>query len=388
MLRVMLVLLFAAHAQSQAQTFVVDASGGSGTHFTDLQLAVTSVPDGSTLLVRAGNYSPVLIDAKGLVVLCDDNVTAGAGVHTVPFLWIRNIQAHQVVTVRALGRGGLRGPRVQNSLGAVTFDGAGATWFGPSIEVIGSSRVAIHDLSVTGHPAASVLQGKAVFANCTLRGMDGIPPISKAGGTPSSPGLVANVAQVQLVHCSVRGGDSGGATMPASPAVSMTSSTLRAMGLANHELRGGDAVAPLPPGLAITGSGIARVDAAMTIVGPISGVTLTRPSMPGLLSDTAPPGGTITVQRYGPLGVACAICISLPAAGALPLPPLPDPVWLDAASLVVEAFAAAPVTGPLVLTKNVPNQPSLRGVQFVWQAADLDANGIVAVSNPSPGFVR
>jgi hypothetical protein len=36
----------------------------------------------------------------------------------------------------------------------------------------------------------------------------------------------------------------------------------------------------------------------------------------------------------------------------------------------------------------VPNNPLLRGFEFVWQSADLDGTGLLAVSNPSPSFVR
>ena len=50
-----------------AQTYVVDVNNGPGTNFTTLQTAITTVPAGSTLLVRAGNYFESLdIDGKSL----------------------------------------------------------------------------------------------------------------------------------------------------------------------------------------------------------------------------------------------------------------------------------------------------------------------------------
>jgi hypothetical protein len=66
---------------------------------------------------------------------------------------------------------------------------------------------------------------------------------------------------------------------------------------------------------------------------------------------------------------------------------LPDPIWLDMPGMLVEAAGIAPASGVFTVTKVVPNNLSLSGFEFVWQSADLDATGVLAVSNPSPSVV-
>ena len=51
-----------------AQTYVVDAAGGPGSHHVSIAAAIPAVPEGSTLLVRAGTYEP-FSSSKGLTIL-------------------------------------------------------------------------------------------------------------------------------------------------------------------------------------------------------------------------------------------------------------------------------------------------------------------------------
>ena len=60
---------------AMAQTYVVDAANGPGTHFTDIPAAVAAVPDGAVLEVRLGAYSPFTIAGKGLSVLFGSGAT-------------------------------------------------------------------------------------------------------------------------------------------------------------------------------------------------------------------------------------------------------------------------------------------------------------------------
>ena len=61
--------LIGCGAALSAQVFTVDAAGGAGAHFTNLATAVATVPDGSTLRVRAGRYAGFAIVGKGLAVV-------------------------------------------------------------------------------------------------------------------------------------------------------------------------------------------------------------------------------------------------------------------------------------------------------------------------------
>jgi len=384
-----------ASLAAQGQIYVVDASSGPGTSYTSIQAAVLAVPDGSTLIVRAGVYTPVLIDAKGLTILCEPNVLVHmvAGNPFIPFLRVQNTQSNQTVTVRGLrGEGGGAvgvGPfRIINAAGPVTLDGAGlplGQW-GPTSTIANSSQVAIRDWTlVGGNPTCAVSNSVVVFETCTLHGADAYT--TKFGGSPGGSGLGAVNSQVQLVQTTVVGGDGLDPSWPsatAAPAVTLAASSLRAMGLPSHPLTGGTAPSGQQP--AVTGTGVARVDPLIPLSGPPT-VTLTRPTMPSVVADSAGPGGVLTARRFGAPNLFCAMAISLRAPSST-VPWLTDPIWLDQNNFIVDVFGITPATGPFVVTKNVPNQPGLRGFQFVWQAVDFTPAGLVDLSNPSPSFVR
>ena len=161
---------------------------------------------------------------------------------------------------------------------------------------------------------------------------------------------------------------------------------LRALGPSGLHIAGG--TTPLSGQLpAIIGTGVARVAPNIPLSAAPTGVALLTATMPSLLADSTLPGGVVTARRYGAPAVACVVAISL-RAPHFTVPWLPDPIWLDPLGLVVQAAGITPPAGPFVVTMNVPNVATLRGFEFVWQAADLDPTGIVAVTNPSPSFVR
>jgi len=89
-----LVALFLIASVSAQASFVVDAGSGPGSQFNDIQAAVLAVPSGSVLVVRAGSYSPVLIDGKGLTILCDAGAVIAPPTFLAngPFLTVRNTQ--------------------------------------------------------------------------------------------------------------------------------------------------------------------------------------------------------------------------------------------------------------------------------------------------------
>jgi len=397
MLRHMTATLCVGLALARGQTFVVDINNGPGTHFIEIQTAVTTVPSGSTLLVRPGNYQPVVIDGKGVVILCEASVTSGALASSANFLTIRNTLPQHNVAVRGLQSGGDLVLSIANCLGPVTFDGTGglfsASWpYGPSpIQVSNSNQVAIRNLQAHGDPSCTVVSSTVVFENCSLQGR-GAFFFNKASGGNGGPGLSVTNGHVQAVRTTITGGNGAigiapyFVVRPGSEAVHMTLASLRAMGSSSHPITGGTnpTTGQLP---ALLGQGVARVDPLIpltaTPMGP--GITLTRPTMPSLVSDTALPGGVLQVERAGAVGVLCAVTISLRSSPLLV--PGFDPIWIDPQNFVVETMAVT-TSAPLLVQKPVPNQPSLRGFQFVWQAADLTAAGVVEVGNPTPSFVR
>lgn len=377
--------------------YIVDAAGGPGTNYADIQAALFAVPDGSTLLVRPGTYASFMIDGKGVTILGDPSFTLGTPATALPYFVVQNTQAHQRVLVRGFA-GYISFPwpvgpmvNVTNALGPVTLDGANWASNCP-LTITGSPQVAVRNWSIVGHRSAALFtcwisNSGVVFELCALTG---VSAWFSTASPPGQPGLTANSSHVQLVHTSVLGGQGSQAwpfpAWPGGPAISMNASSLRAIGLSNHAITGGTT-----PGTgqvpAITGTGVARVDPMIPLTAVPTGVAVTQVTMPALLADSAPPGGVVTARRFGAPSVLCAVALSL-RAPSFTLPFLPDPIWLDPAGWFVAAAGIAPSSGPFAATLVVPNVPTLRGFQFVWQAADLDPTGIVAVSNPSPSFVR
>jgi hypothetical protein len=391
-------LVLTASLTAQGQTFVVDASSGAGTNFTDIQTAVQAVPSGSTLIVRPGTYSPVVISGKGLTVLCDQNVIAWGN----PFLTIQSTQPQQSVTVRALGGDGSSGLVIQSALGPVTYDGAGhsivASWSWPvvGLTVTASNQVAISNLSSSGSEACRVSNSSLVCERCSFHGADAffLGPLTVFS---SHVGMRLTNSQVQLVQTNVTGGDGltvftkvGPLPIPGRSAIEMTTgSTLRVMGEPSHLLQGGLFASGIGRHPAIVGSGVARVDPLVTVSTPLASTTisLTRPTMPSVVSAGAGLGGNLTATRYGSPGLLCAMLISL-RAPSTSVPWLQDPIWVDGQNFVVEAMAVTPASASFAVQKAVPSQPALRGFHFLWQAVDLDPTGILAISNPSPSVVR
>lgn len=396
MLRLLSAFLLASSALAQGGPIVVvDAANGPGANFIDVQAAVLAAPEGSVLVVRPGLYAPVTIDGKGVTVVADSSFTIQGS------LVVQNTQAQQRVLVRGFVLGGYgNNVRLTNAAGPVTLDAVGQTmqshgWGQSGLVVDGCQQVAVRNVTVLGAayaPACVVTNSSVVFEACTLRGA-GAFFMNKAGGGTGMPALTATTSAIQCVHCSMSGGNGAGIVYSGFPiylagaaAIVLNGGSLRAMGLASHSILGGTHPAQ-PQCPAVTGAGVARIAPAMTVAGQPTGVSLTRPSMPALLADSAPVGGVVTAQRTGPAGLLSAMFVSLRATPST-LPSLPDPVWLDAGGWIVEGAGITPASGAFTVTKSVPNNPLLRGFEFVWQSADLDPTGVLAVSNPSPSVVR
>ncbi|MCU0866811.1 MAG: hypothetical protein MUC36_23750, partial [Planctomycetes bacterium] len=301
-----LVLLLTASAAAQA-SFVVDANGGPGSQFTDIQAAVLAVPSGSVLVVRAGSYSPVLINGKGLTILCDVGaaIAPPAFFATGPFLTVRNTQPTQVVAVSGLGFGPIGaqyhdGILVENATGLVVLDGQGAAvqplappivGLGATLQVANSSQVVIRDLVLRGGArfnsggAPTPLLGcivdssSVVFERCQLRGSDSFGASDQL--RVGKAALAATNSRIDLVATSVTGGNGVWTTglfgllqLSADPAVMATNAQLVGRGAAAHAITGGiiPAAGALPSVQldAIVGTGSLRIDPAIPVTGAVA----------------------------------------------------------------------------------------------------------------------
>ncbi|MFY9342819.1 MAG: hypothetical protein WAT39_10040 [Planctomycetota bacterium] len=359
--------VLAALLRAQGTYIVSTAATGA---FTEITTAVAAVPNGSVLIVRPGTYARVVVDAKHVAILCDPDVFAAGN----PFLEISNIAASQRVVVRGLRASGSGGLSVNGAAGRVAIDGTN-TIVNNGCSFFMASQVCLRGYVFWG--ASNVMDSQVVLEACSFAGLG-----------PGAPALAAYTSTVQAVQCSFVGGagvvvPKFGA-LPGGPGVQLSNSSFRAMGRTSDRILAGGS----PPGFSVPpvqGTGSARVEPAILVQGsaPVSaGIAFSRPVMPSLLAASGPPGGAITVTRFGATGLAFVVVVSLPGPVGT-VPGLADPVWLDLASANVEALAIAYGSGGFQVQKPVPMLLQLRGVELHWHAIDLELNGGYTVSNPS-----
>jgi len=130
----------------QAQVFTVDASG-SGAHFTDLPTAVAAVPDGSTLRVRAGSYSPFTVQGKGIRILGEGTVTLQRGSGDVV---VTGTNTRQVVLLRNLSLEDVGKVTIGQCSGPVLLESCSATLRAPIVVVSQSTNVQFLRCTISG----------------------------------------------------------------------------------------------------------------------------------------------------------------------------------------------------------------------------------------------
>jgi hypothetical protein len=202
-----------------AQTLVVDAQNGPGTHFTDLPAAIAAAPSGAVLHVRPGTYSPFTIAQKSLTVIGhpDANGTRPSVATTVatPRIVIGPTSAGQSVALS-----GLRGINASPAPSSLTLlitqcqgpvvleDISMVPLTTPAFVNVANSRN-VHAYGLTLLSIAStetppvLVQGSSV--EFTRLSASGYP--SFAAGGSGTPAILATLqSRVVLVDSSVIGG--------------------------------------------------------------------------------------------------------------------------------------------------------------------------------------
>lgn len=356
-----------------AQTFVVDAQNGAGTHFTSLAAAVAAVPSGSTLLVRGGRYFETLsIQGKALAIVCNPAATV-----LQPF-WssasIGGLAAHQDVTIRNLVLfANTNNPatvplHVTDAEGLVLLDGVrGAGNQGVQLTVRNCRRVSLRGCELRGmfNPSVACEGADVCFESCWL---------GREDTTSGQTGLQQRGGALQLVDCRVDGGGSffgqGGAAVD-------TDGDLRVFG--SSALRGGFST---NLGFAIAGTGVVRLEPSVQLSGanpPLDPrLRVTVAPMPRLTGTADPTSGAVTIDLHGPVGHAAAVFVGLPGPR---LPLLRDAVWL-APSLVLRLSGVPQQGAPLSFRTSPLRSLAPLGFCLGWQAATLDSGGNLQLSNP------
>lgn len=285
-----LVLGIGGLASAQGAVHVVDASGGPGSAFTQIQDAVDAAADGDTLLVRPGLYDAFEVQAKGLVLAGDPAFEVSGGSR------VRDLAAGQDFVISGMNvLTQADGPALRLT------DNAAPVWI-QSLQLLGGSPDLSgnggHALDVSGCERVSVLYG-------ILRGGAGGPfGLDILDGNGGSA-LRASSSTVLVQACGLIGGrgsdpvsgvvlGNGGAGIDVfGGTVVATDCTIDggAGGLSGFVLGGNGG-----PGVR-TGSGLAVLVACEVEGGP-GGSGADGP-------DYAPDGGTIQLhggaQRFGDL---------------------------------------------------------------------------------------
>ncbi len=301
-------------------TWIVDAAGGPGVHFTDLPSAVASatVADGDTILVRTGPFgegATPFTTSKGLTIV-------GVG-GAVPILTSSNapievsgLPAGSTFRISGFSRvaDGELNIRLLNCAGQVHLDALRArepdmffpAW--PAITVLNCSSVTMRDVGTFGAPAVRIDTSTVALVSCQLgRTYIGV------GGGRCVEATNATVDVVQPVF---------DPTVLSSSAIEVVNTVLRIAGdgsalVASGTLPGGTNVpivatggsVTIDPAVPLTTFPVGQPPVAGTAVvtfASVPGSWLPAPATPGqplLLLSTAPPGAAVfqTLGAPGPL---------------------------------------------------------------------------------------
>ncbi|MBK7876863.1 MAG: hypothetical protein IPJ77_14150 [Planctomycetes bacterium] len=204
---------------ASANTWVVDAANGPGSQFDEIGVAIAAAAPGDLILVRAGSYSPFVLD-KGLTILAD------AGTDVPGTVTVQN-----VASVRAIVAGlDCDGLVVSNCarvvlLQGLTVRGLSGGWTSAAVEIDSSIDVRLQSVTVpggattlpstSGQSAVRVNGARVELVRCDLRGRDGRPTFNQSSSLfrpNGGDGLVVDTgANVHVALSSVRGGRGGDA---------------------------------------------------------------------------------------------------------------------------------------------------------------------------------
>lgn len=306
-----------ASARGAGKVLVVDASGGAGAGFTDVQSAVDAASNGDFVLIRSGDYAKAVIMNKAVTLLAD----APAGpAPRLTGVTVQNLGASADVVIRGLAiRKGhtdfvttADGLVVDNCLGAVLIEDC----------VIQSEPLHLSSLD-TGMVRIDK-SDRVVLTRCTVLGLRGVAGTIGPGGTTPEyvpqTALICTDSDVHVFESALSGGDGAHAAQgfpialnfvaqPGADGVRVNGGSLL---LAGSEVRGGDGgdgvlLSATPQliclpcqggGDAVVGSGIVRI-LDSSLAGGVAGAT---PSPCPSCLDGSVTEVTVSVQPLaGPL---------------------------------------------------------------------------------------
>ncbi len=400
------VLVTGSSLTGQGTTWIVDAAGGPGVHFTDIPPAVAAAADGDTILVRpitgSSGYSG-FSTGKALTMLGDGGRA-----------WVEGtIQVTGLAAGKTFVGGSLSyGPQIFGSpdVGAMTLAGNQGRIHledisGAGICTISSCSLVTMAGSVLGTPFFVLGSGFSpstplVVTNSTVSlnsvrvlGADSLsapgPPIC----SPCTLAMSLGGSEVYLSRCEVRGGNGCSRLLAMNPqpcaAIAMTGGRLVITG--DDQTRvvagtpGGFGAAPTP---AIgTVGGTVELDTAVTVTGSAGGpavsgtAAVVQRRIVSLTGSGDAPGGMLTAELVSAPGDIYFLVAAVPA-DPVSLSPL-GTVFIDPSVLLRLGFGPQPAAGRSSFSVRIPALPALRGGVIALQAANFyQSNMTLELSNP------
>jgi hypothetical protein len=335
-----------------AQTFVVDANGGPGSHFTSLPAAVAAVPDGAVLIVRSGVYQSFVLVGRGLTILGEPGARIVSNLPTT----IQGVPAHRMFAMRGVDGGvGATPSRIDchSCAGPVLVKDVA---YNVLVTANQCAQLALDSctLAASNAPAAVFSNSSVVAIECAFTTTFATTTIDMTAST------------LQLVRSSVSGGFAGNAI------------TVQGGSLRVGDFCIVDVVAPTT--FAVAGTAVLRRSPGI-LFGPCApGITITVAPQPTIVPDASTLGGALSTVVLGPTGDVGALFVG-PALSPTPIPGFVDAAWLDPNQAI--PLALLPIGGWGAYSTTLPANPLLRRQLFGWQAVVLGAASGVVMTSPA-----
>ncbi|MEM7199402.1 MAG: hypothetical protein AAF628_04000 [Planctomycetota bacterium] len=372
-LAVTLACTFFATSLAAQSTWVVDAAGGPGAHFTTLQSAVDFAVGGDTLLVRQGDYQEFTAWGKGLTILGDPgarvvDVTSG----------IVNVPATERFVLRGLDfvcTGFCQGSSLNIGFNAGPIhleDVAFANRLEAGISVNTCAQLTMTNCRGNARGCLSTQLSTVALTDCDFYGEIGVYLLGSPGGVRVLSGTV------EIAGGSYRGGDGQGTgpfQVVAGPGIEVFGGSVSITGNdtiveAGNWAEGGQVA------LSAGFSTVVKLDPAVSLIpknaSETSG-TVTVTSVPALTGSAVP--GEIDLRLQAPVGDAYVMYASFP------MTPFPQPtglLWINPFTAVLFTSGTVDPTGERRIT--LPLLVSYDGTPLVFQGLTANAGGLSVTS--------
>jgi hypothetical protein len=386
------VVLGALPLCAQRTTWIVDVTGGAGSHFTQVDPAVLAARDGDVILIRPGLYASFTV-WKAVSILGEP----GAGLlPRDPNVTVLNAPAGKDLVIQGLAwfSAFARPITVQDCAGRVLIDrcvvqAESTSLEIPAISIVNSRQVTLNECIVTGGPGISATDSTLAIVASEVNGHGVFPDGNRLAAQPA---VVAVRSRLVAAQSKIWGGD-GTVTNgdPPAPGLAALEATMTIAGDSQAQVgAGSNSVVPFP---AILGNGgTLQLDPSVTLVpnsGPAIGgsVVVTRQRYPSLSGSAGRQGGATQLDLFSPAGEPFAILLGLPG-DRVSLTGFGE-FWINFAQPLL-FLAQGTQGGSEHFRASLPlsSNPLLRGFSLTLQAISGVGGGAISVSNPFTFVLR